>query len=57
MTSDWRWLPATPANLAKLVTQVPAGFRYVPPAKWGRGGVPDPLPQEPFFLPPSAATG
>jgi hypothetical protein len=41
-TSDWRWLPATPTNLAELVIQIPAGFRYVPPSKWKPYAIPDP---------------
>ncbi len=28
--TDFRWLPATPANLAQLKVTVPAGFRHVP---------------------------
>ena len=28
---SFRWLPATPANLAQLKVSVPAGFRQVPP--------------------------
>lgn len=32
---DFRWLPPTTANLAKLGVQVPAGFRQVPPPKYG----------------------
>jgi hypothetical protein len=29
--TDFRWLPPTPANLARLSVRVPAGFRQVPP--------------------------
>ena len=28
--TEFRWLPATPANLAQLKVTVPAGFRHVP---------------------------
>jgi hypothetical protein len=42
-TSDWRWLPATPANLAKLAVRIPAVFRYVPPSKWKPYAIQDPL--------------
>jgi hypothetical protein len=28
---SFRWLPATPANLAQLKVSVPPGFRQVPP--------------------------
>jgi hypothetical protein len=28
--TDFRWLPASPANLARLKVTVPAGFRRVP---------------------------
>jgi hypothetical protein len=29
--TDWQYLPATPANLAKLTTPIPAGFKRVTP--------------------------
>jgi hypothetical protein len=29
--TNFRWLPPTPANLARLSVQIPAGFRQVPP--------------------------
>ena len=31
--TDFRWLQATPASLAKLKVIIPAGFRQVPPPR------------------------
>jgi hypothetical protein len=48
--SDWRWLPATPANLAKLAIRIPAGYRYVPLVKLGLGRLPFVGNQEPIEM-------
>ena len=41
-TSDYEYLPATPANLAKLTPPIPAGFKRVYPAPLKAGQIPSP---------------
>ena len=41
-TSDYEYLPATPANLAKLTPPIPAGFKRVYPATPKVGQIPSP---------------
>jgi hypothetical protein len=41
-TSDYEYLPATPANLAKLTPPIPAGFKRVYPAPLKVGKIPSP---------------
>jgi hypothetical protein len=38
-TSTFRWLPPTPANLAMLKANVPAGYRRVAPRAFGSPGL------------------